>query len=141
MITMALMADMQQILRQLVSDTPGIGGAATVSSDGLVLASVLPVGSDEDHVSAMGAALLTLGERSVRELQLGSIEQVLVKGQGGYFVIVRVDDEVMLEAMTGSEAKLGMVLLGMKRAVEELTRQTPVARVIASPIDRARMVR
>jgi predicted regulator of Ras-like GTPase activity (Roadblock/LC7/MglB family) len=139
--TMALMADMQQILRQFVSDTPGIGGAATVSSDGLVLASVLPVGSDEDQVSAMGAALLTLGERSVRELQLGSIEQVLVKGHGGYLVIMRVDDEVMLEAMTGSEAKLGMILLGMKRAVEELTRQPAVSRAVASPIDRARMVR
>ena len=138
---MALMADMQQILRQFVADTPGVEGAATVSSDGLVLASVLPAGSDEDHVSAMGAALLTLGERSIRELRLGAIEQVLVRGNGGYFVIVRVDEEVMLEAITGPEAKLGMVLLGMKRTVEDLTRQPAMPRAVASPIDRARMVR
>ena len=55
---------MHLVLKTLVANTPDLEGAATVSLDGLVLASVLPAGTDEDRVSAMAAALLSLGERT-----------------------------------------------------------------------------
>ncbi len=120
---MAMRAEqMQQILRTLVSNTPDVEGAAVVSIDGLVLTSILPAGTDEDRVSAMAAALLSLGERSSYELQRGGLEQVYVKGAGGYIVLVRVGEEAVLECIAGPSAKLGMVLLDMKRAAQDLTR-------------------
>jgi uncharacterized protein len=66
----------QHILRTFTSNTPDVEGAAIVSVDGLILASVLPAGTDEDRVSAMAAALLSLGERTASELQRGVLEQV-----------------------------------------------------------------
>lgn len=59
---------MNVTLKTLVQNTPDLEGAATVSLDGLVLASVLPAETDEDRVSAMAAALLSLGERTAQEL-------------------------------------------------------------------------
>lgn len=113
---------MQQILRSFVSNTPDLEGAATVSIDGLVLASVLPSGTDEDRVSAMAAALLALGERTAAELQRGTLEQVYVKGNNGYTILMQAGNEAVLEAIAGPSAKLGMVLLDMKRASQEIAR-------------------
>lgn len=113
---------MQQVMRTLVTNTPDLEGAAMVSTDGLVLSSVLPAGTDEDRVSAMAAALLSLGERTAQELQRGTLEQVYVKGNAGYIILMQAGPEAVLEAIAGANAKLGMVLLDMKRATQELTR-------------------
>ena len=109
-------------LKALVANTPDVEGAATVSLDGLVLASVLPAGTDEDRVSAMAAALLSLGERTAQELGRGTLEQVYVKGDQGYIILMQAGGEAVLEGIAGGSAKLGMVLLDMKRAAAELAR-------------------
>ncbi len=113
---------MQQVLRNLVTNTPDLEGAAVVSTDGLTVASVLPAGTDEDRVSAMAAALLSLGERTASELDRGELEQIYVKGGNGYIVLMRAGSESVLEAIAGPAAKLGMVLLDMKRAAQELAK-------------------
>lgn len=120
---MANRAEMlNQVLRTLVSNTPDMEGAACVTFDGLVLASVLPAGADEDRVSAMAAALLSLGERTAQELQRGALDQVYVKGDRGFVVLMQAGSEAVLEAIAGSGAKLGMVLLDMKRAAQEIAK-------------------
>jgi len=50
-------------LRDLQSRTPDVEASAIVSVDGLIIASSLPAGVEEDRVSAMSAAMLSLGER------------------------------------------------------------------------------
>ena len=111
---------MEQILRTLVGNTPDLEGAAVVSIDGLVLGSSLPAGVDEDRISAMAAALLSLGERTANELNRGELDQMYVHGTNGYVVLVRAGEESVLEGIAGPAAKLGMVLLDMKRAAKEL---------------------
>jgi len=113
---------MMHVLKTLVANTPDLEGAATVSLDGLILASVLPAGTDEDRVSAMAAALLSLGERTAQELQRGTLEQVYVRGDQGYIILMQAGEEAVLEVIAGGGAKLGMVLLDMKRAAEEVAR-------------------
>ncbi|MCB1034492.1 MAG: roadblock/LC7 domain-containing protein [Acidobacteria bacterium] len=112
----------QHTLRSLVTNTPDVEGAAVVSADGLVVASVLAAEVDEDRVSAMAAAMLALGERTARELGRGQLEQVYVKGAQGYIVLMGAGPENVLEAIAGPGAKLGMVLLDMKRAAAELAK-------------------
>jgi predicted regulator of Ras-like GTPase activity (Roadblock/LC7/MglB family) len=51
-----------------------------VSSDGLIMAALLPSGLDEDRLGAMSAAMLSLGSRTAQALARGELEQVLVKG-------------------------------------------------------------
>ncbi len=70
----------------------------------------------------MAAALLSLGERTAQELQRGTLEQVYVKGDQGYIILMQAGGEAVLEGIAGGSAKLGMVLLDMKRAAAELAR-------------------
>lgn len=112
----------QQVLKSLVNNTPDLEGAAMVSADGLSLASALPTGVDEDRIAAMAAAVLSLGERTVQELQRGQLEQVYVKGKDGYVILMQAGPDAVLEAIVGPDGKLGMVLLDMSRAAQELGR-------------------
>jgi predicted regulator of Ras-like GTPase activity (Roadblock/LC7/MglB family) len=109
-------------LRELQASSPDIEASAVVSVDGLSIASALPQGVEEDRVSAMSAAMLSLGERIASELGRGSLEQVYVKGQKGYVVLMSVGEEAVLTALAREQAKLGLILLDMRRAAEDLSK-------------------
>ena len=107
-------------LRDMQASSPDIEGSAIVSVDGLSIASALHQEIEEDRVSAMSAAMLSLGERIASELGRGSLEQVYIKGENGYVLLMSVGEEAVLTVMARKQAKLGLILLDMKRAVEEL---------------------
>lgn len=107
-------------LRDLQASSPDVEGSAIVSVDGLSIASALHQNIEEDRVSAMSAAMLSLGERIAMELGRGSLEQVYIRGENGYVLLMAVGEEAVLTVMARKEAKLGLILLDMKRAVEDL---------------------
>ena len=109
-------------LRELQASSPDIEASAIVSIDGLTIASALPQGVEEDRVSAMSAAMLSLGERIANELGRGSLAQVYIKGQKGYVVLMSVGEEAVLTALAIEQAKLGLILLEMRRAAEDFNR-------------------
>jgi predicted regulator of Ras-like GTPase activity (Roadblock/LC7/MglB family) len=109
-------------LRELQASSPDIEASAVVSVDGLSIASALPQGVEEDRVSAMSAAMLSLGERIATELGRGSLEQVYVKGEKGYVVLMSVGEEAVLTALAREQAKLGLILLDMRRAAQDLSK-------------------
>lgn len=108
-------------LRDMQSSSPDIEGSAIVSVDGLSIASALHQDIEEDRVSAMSAAMLSLGERIASELGRGVLDQVYIKGVNGYVILMSIGEEAVLTAMARKEAKLGLILLDMRRAVEDLT--------------------
>jgi hypothetical protein len=77
---------------------------------------------EEDRVSAMSAAMLSLGERIASELGRGALEQVYIKGENGYVLLMSVGEEAVLTVMARKEAKLGLILLDMRRAAEDLVK-------------------
>jgi len=108
-------------LRSLQMSTPDVEASALVSVDGLIIASALPAGVEEDRVSAMSAAMLSLGERIASELGRGILSQVYVKGDQGYVILMSVGEEAVLTVLAHQEAKLGLVFLDMRRTAEDLT--------------------
>jgi hypothetical protein len=113
---------MVERLRSMQAAAPEIEASAIVSVDGLIMASALPQEVEEDRVSAMSAAMLSLGERISSELGRGGLEQVYIKGDAGAIVLTAVGTEAVLTALARKEAKLGLIFLEMRRAAEELTK-------------------
>ena len=108
-------------LRSLRLSTPDVEASAVVSIDGLPIASDLPSDVEEDRVSAMSAAMLSLGERIATELSRGILEQVYIRGDDGYVFLTSVGEDAVLTVLARKEAKLGLIFLDMKRVVEDLT--------------------
>ena len=109
-------------LRDMQASSPDIEASAVVSVDGLTIASALPQGVEEDRVAAMSAAMLSLGERIATELGRGSLEQVYIKGSNGYVMLMSVGEDAVLTALARENAKLGLILLDMRRVVEALSK-------------------
>jgi uncharacterized protein len=112
----------QEILRNLRSVSPDIIGSAMVSTDGFIIASLLPNEIDEELVSGMAAALLGVGERIAHELMGGAMEQTYVRGRQGYVILNAVGQEALLIVLTTPDAKLGLVFLDIRRRVADLSK-------------------
>jgi uncharacterized protein len=111
---------MTKILKELQKGTPDIEASAIVSVDGLIMASALPQDVEEDRVAAMSAAMLSLGERTAQELNRGKLDQVFIHGQEGYVLLMNAGEDAVLTTLVTRDAKLGLIFLDMKRAVDEL---------------------
>ena len=109
-------------LREMQAASPEIEASAIVSVDGLTIASALPAGTEEDRVSAMSAAMLSLGERIATELNRGKLDQVYVHGDAGYVLLSAIGEDAVLTALAREGAKLGLIFLEMRRAAEDLSR-------------------
>jgi predicted regulator of Ras-like GTPase activity (Roadblock/LC7/MglB family) len=115
-----------EVLTTILSDLNGtsadIEASAVISLDGLMMAALLPQNMDEDRVGAMSAALLSLGDRTAKELARGELEQVLVKGARGYVLMTHAGPEAVLTTLAKANAKLGLIFLDVKRAAEAITK-------------------
>ncbi len=107
-------------LRDLAASSPDVEASAVVSVDGLTMASALPAQVEEDRVAAMSAAMLSLGERIANELGRGNLDQVYIKGENGFVVLMSVGKEAVLTVLARKQAKLGLLFLDMRRATEDL---------------------
>lgn len=107
-------------LRDLQASSEGVEAAAIVSVDGLSIASSLPAGIEEDRVSAMSAAMLSLGERISSELKRGLLQQLYVKGENGYVILNAIGEEAVLTVLARREARLGLIFLDIARTVQDL---------------------
>lgn len=112
----------QQILEDLNGSSADVEASALISTDGLMIASALPTGIDEDRVGAMSAALLSLGDRAGSELGRGTTDRVLVQGEKGYVIMTSAGREAVLTILAKPNAKLGLIFLDIKRASEALAK-------------------
>ena len=119
---MGRVESLNQILRALQSGTPDIEASALISDDGLMIASALPHHVEEMRIAGMSSTLLSLGSRAAHELERGELQQVLVRGDDGYAVMVRAAQGTMLLVLTTKDAKLGLIFLDLSRAVVEIAK-------------------
>ena len=111
---------MQDVLRNLRAASPDVVGAAVVSIDGFVIASLLPTEIDEELVSGMAAAMIGVGERISTELMGSKLEQTYVRSEKGYVILNAVGKEAVLVVLTTKQAKLGLIFIDVRRRTEEL---------------------
>jgi uncharacterized protein len=109
-------------LRDMQVTSPDIEASAVVSVDGLPIATALPREVEEDRVSAMSAAMLSLGERIASELGRGVLSEVQIKGEKGFVILQSLGTEAVLTVLAREGAKMGLVLLDMRRAVDDLSK-------------------
>ena len=116
----------EEMIRSILGDLNGssadVTASAVISTDGLMIASLLPAHMDEDRVGAMNAAMLTLGERSAGELGCGELEQVMVKGKEGYILMTHAGRDAVLSILARPSAKLGLIFLDARRAAEGIAK-------------------
>lgn len=113
---------LKRLLMALQRSLGGVEASAVISLDGLSISSALPPGIEEDQLAAIAAAMLGLSEKTVQQLERGEFEHVLIKGPKGYVVIMSAGPDAVLTAVTDEAAKLGLLLIEMRRYAGEIGR-------------------
>ncbi|QBI21501.1 hypothetical protein ER308_19285 [Egibacter rhizosphaerae] len=109
-----------EALERLIGQLRDVAAAAVVSLDGLTMASAVPDDIDEEHVGAMAAALLSLGEQAAVGLGRGQLRELLVDAEGGLVCCLSAGEEAVLLAVTEPDAKLGLVRYELRRAAADI---------------------
>lgn len=107
---------LDKILDDLRTSMSDIQACAVVSEDGLIIASSLPTNIEEARVAAMSATLLSMGGRTAKELNRGTLRQIFIKGDDGYAVISSAGMHAALLVLASDQAKLGLLFFELARA-------------------------
>ncbi len=113
---------LDDILKQLLAAIPEVKAASIVSVEGLPIASALPQSIDETRIAAMTAALLSLAERAVHEMNKGNFDQLLIKGELGYLLVLAAGMNAVLTVSATPEVRLGLLFLDCKRTCEKIAK-------------------
>ncbi len=108
-------------LSALVDAEPDIEATAVVSIEGVIIASSLSDGLNDERVASMTAAMVGLGERIASELDRGSLDQVVIKGDAGSVILVSINDAAVLTAVVKHDMQLGLMFLDMRKAAADLS--------------------
>ena len=106
---------LEKRLDEFISSVPGIEGGVVITYDGLIVARRLKPGIDEIAVAAMGAALLSVSQRVVRELNKGQFDNVVLTSSDGLIIVTTLTDDLLLLVITSPDAKLGLVNYELKK--------------------------
>jgi len=111
---------LKSILKDLNSSSSHIEASSVMSRDGLSVASVLGDGVDSDRLGAMCAALLGLADTTAKELNRGTLKQVLLHGSEGYMLITHVGVKAVLAVASEIGTNLGMVFVEAKKTAKRI---------------------
>lgn len=122
----------EDVLRNLHQTVEGLQGTVVVSLDGFVVAAHLPSGNgrrrrtenlvDSPQVAAMAASIIAISDKVLAQLARGTINRVLIDGSEGGIVVMPAGGEAALAAMVGQNAKLGIVMLALRRSADQVQR-------------------
>lgn len=109
-----------QNLQTLLQSAPDLDALALVSMDGIEIASALPQEVNKARLSAMALAVYTLSEQVATDLHRYKLEEVYIRGEHGFIVIIQVDRQAILVALARADARPGLVLLELRRIANTL---------------------
>ena len=96
--------DLRIMLEKLLEVNPDIQGAAIISVQGLPICFMLAQDTNEDLVSAMSAAILTMSEHAIKELIRGDLKCILIEGNKGIISLSKIGKEAILCILIRREA-------------------------------------
>lgn len=108
------------LLRGLQASSDCVRSCAIVSYDGLIRASVLAPGVDADRFGAMCASLLALSVRAAKEVERGTLRQVILDGEQGPVLLTRAAAVGVLAVAADPTRNLGKLILDTRNVAAAL---------------------
>jgi predicted regulator of Ras-like GTPase activity (Roadblock/LC7/MglB family) len=108
---------LQRVLEDLKEKSPNIRGALLVTENGLVVAAVM---DDAEQFGAIAANLFDLSRKASQRLDQGDVERVVIDAEQGTIVVFPAGPHVSLTAIVDKNAKLGLILRLVARAVPDI---------------------
>ena len=119
------MENKEDRLKKILDDfesSKDVIGASVVRRDGLMILSSIPEAVNSKAVAAMAAAIVGTGETASNELNIGTLNQVVVESGNGKLVSLGAGQEAIFTALVKPKANMGLILMNMERSSKNITR-------------------
>lgn len=97
-------------LLEKISNDIDLEAIALISREGRRVAFYARKEVDPDLLSALSAAMLSMGEMSVQKMDQAPLWEVIVRGSGGYTILTSAGPRLLLIGAGSEEANLGLVI-------------------------------
>ena len=112
-----------EMLEKILNDINNIGGveaSAIASRDGLLICSTIPKKQHAETFVAMSATMIGAAETATTELGKGIPDRIIVESKHGRILGTGAGSKALLLVMTKPDAGLGLVLIEMAKASEQI---------------------
>jgi len=112
-----------EMLEKILKDINNIGGvetSAVASRDGLLICSTIPRKQHAETFVAMSATMIGAAETATTELGKGIPDRIIVESRTGRIIGTGAGPKALLLVMTKPDASLGLVLIEMTKASEQI---------------------
>ena len=110
-------------LSRMLATCPGFVGALVATADGFSVAQVFKKSVAESTLAAITSSIMSLAEAMANEANQGACHNVVVEGEDGSIVSLRINERRVLTVIASTQASLGMILFATRNCVEQLTLQ------------------
>jgi len=112
---------LKHVLESIQKDLNGILGFVIFTNDGFPIISTLPVNprshiSEQELFSAIGAGLIALSERTLRQIKMSGLNKITIESSDGNVAVEKIDDETGIMAISTTDTPLGMLRLAVEKA-------------------------
>jgi predicted regulator of Ras-like GTPase activity (Roadblock/LC7/MglB family) len=116
---------LRKSVQELCSSIKGVESAVLETYDGLVLASSLPTGPEEEIIAAVSSATQSVVNRAVKELRHGDIQNTVILSSSGQMVLTDIGGKALLVIVAKRDANLGLISVLSRRAARNIMEVLP----------------
>jgi predicted regulator of Ras-like GTPase activity (Roadblock/LC7/MglB family) len=104
-----------QVLQDII-ESGNLDSSCIVSEDGLPICSAISDVEEENLLSAISAAILAMGERTVEKLKQGRLSQVTIQADDGVTVVRSAGKHQLIIGTARSKVGLGLIHLALQKS-------------------------
>jgi predicted regulator of Ras-like GTPase activity (Roadblock/LC7/MglB family) len=97
-----------------------IQGSTIVSTQGLPIVSLLDKSVNDGIISAMSAAIQSVGMRAAEELKRGKLKRILLEGDEGTMIMTAAGENAILVTLAQKDASLGVIFMLMESLAKKV---------------------
>jgi len=110
---------LNDLLREFESMTP-VKISAIVSREGLIIASLIDLESNEDSIAGLAADITILGERTMKELLNSTVSKLIIDSEEGSIILIPSGTDAILFTLVPNIKNLGVVLYNLGKLAEKI---------------------
>lgn len=115
--------ELKYIMQSLMAESDDIEGLTIVSVQGLPIVSLFnDPDINESLVSAMAAAILSVGQRASEELKRGTMARTLIQSDKGQLILTQAGKSAILVTLVKKDAGLGIIFMLIDSTIKKIAK-------------------
>ena len=108
------------LLEDLYENVEGVRSVAIVTTEGLIVHSILEDGISDIKIAAMTATILSVAERVLLEMKSGMLDICILQGDEGNFIVMAAGRELMLALCMDIDARMDIAFIEMRKTADQI---------------------